>query len=106
MPPLILQPRPKLICHPSNDFVTWFFPNLVYLVFQPDACLLFPLYLHKSFMLGILCEMCLKTVPPKYLVIIRSISPGCKGLLVVRLYCLRYDADDISMAKLVPSARY
>ena len=40
-----------------------------------------------------------KTVPQKSLVIIRSISLACKDLLVVRPYRLRYDANDVSMAK-------
>ena len=39
------------------------------------------------------------TVPPKSLVILRSISPACKYLLVVRVYRLRYDTNDVSMAK-------
>ena len=33
--------------------------------------------------------------------ILRSISLACKGLFVVRLCCLRYDVDDVSMAKLM-----
>ena len=43
----------------------------------------------------------LETVQPKSLVILRSISPACKYLPVVRVYRLRYDTNNVSMAKLV-----